>query len=99
MSTGYYENRTELYLDRLYSGLITASHILHKHAIFDAYGHISCRNPDNSETFFMSRSRAPALISSVDDINEYKIEDGELLDEKKETTHFAERYIHRQVEF
>jgi len=45
----------------------------------------------------MSRSRAPALISSVVDINEYKIADGEASDRKEETTHFAERFIHSEI--
>jgi ribulose-5-phosphate 4-epimerase/fuculose-1-phosphate aldolase len=94
MSAGYFSPRSELYLDNLFHGLITASHILHKHNVFDAYGHISVRNPDNPSTFFMSSSLAPALVQSVDDIKEYKVEDGEPV-EAFDVLHFAERYIHR----
>ena len=55
--------------------LITANHILYHHKVLDAFGHISLRNPDNSHTFFLSRSIAPALVSSPSDIVEYNIED------------------------
>ena len=55
--------------------LITANHILYHHKVLDAFGHISLRNPDNSHTFFMSHSIAPALVSSPSDIVEYNIED------------------------
>lgn len=59
----------------LFSTLITANHILHYHSVVDAYGHISVRNPQNPNTFFVSKSLAPALVASRDDIEEYKVED------------------------
>ena len=68
MSAGYFGQREKMYLDDLHWGLITASHILHFHGIFDAYGHISVRNPDDPTSFFLSMSKAPALLSSAEDI-------------------------------
>src|ERR1700759_2024712 len=96
MSTGYFGNRELLYLDNLFLGLITSSQILHKHGVFDAYGHVSVRNPDNPSNFFMPRNNPPALISSADDIVEYRIEDGNPAEETTKT-HFAERFIHSEM--
>jgi ribulose-5-phosphate 4-epimerase/fuculose-1-phosphate aldolase len=100
MTEGYFptSSRTHLYLDHLHSSLITASHILHKHSIFDAYGHISVRNPDSPEkTFFLPSNQAPALLSTTDDILEYNIEDAQPVDADTKKPHFAERFIHSEI--
>ncbi|SMY28710.1 unnamed protein product [Zymoseptoria tritici ST99CH_1A5] len=88
----------------LFSTLLTASHILHHNAIVDAYGHISVRNPQNpSNTFFLSRSLAPALVSSREDILEYRVEDGSPIQDARAQAgthavkHFAERWIHSEI--
>src|ERR1700753_3984154 len=96
MSEGYFGSRDKLYLDDLHWGLITCSHILHHHGIVDAYGHVSVRNPDNPKTFFLSRNMPPALMSSVDDIVEYQIENSEPV-EKDAPNGFAERCIHSEI--
>jgi len=97
MSTGYFGKREKLYLDDLHWALITSSHILHSHGIFDAYGHISVRNPDDlTGTFLMSRNMPPALISSAADIVEYRIEDAEPV-EKDAPAGFGERCIHSEL--
>ncbi|KAF2841966.1 arad-like aldolase/epimerase [Patellaria atrata CBS 101060] len=96
MSSGYFEKRTELELTNLFSGLISANHILHKHGVLDGYGHISVRNPDNHDTFFMSRSMAPALVSTTQDIIEYNVRDGEPEGPTNEH-HFMERFIHSEL--
>jgi ribulose-5-phosphate 4-epimerase/fuculose-1-phosphate aldolase len=96
MSDGYFPKRTKLSLDDLWRGLITASHILHYHDVLDAYGHISVRNPDNPETFYMPRNLAPALISTVDDIVEYKVEDASAV-EKNAPKGYLERFIHSEI--
>ncbi|QDS70566.1 hypothetical protein FKW77_010500 [Venturia effusa] len=79
-----------------YWGLITCSHILHRHGVFDAYGHISVRNPDNHDAFYMSRNLSPALMQFADDIVEYKIENAEPM-EKHAPNGFAERCIHSEI--
>lgn len=82
--------------DELFSSLITANHILHHHAVLDAYGHISVRNPQNPATFFVSRLLAPALIASREDIEEYHVEDASPV--KKEVPEgYAERFIHSEL--
>lgn len=83
-------------LDDLWRGLVTASHILHYHDVLDAYGHISVRNPDNADTFYMPRNLAPALISTVDDIVEYKVEDASAVEENAPRG-YLERFIHSEI--
>jgi hypothetical protein len=96
MSAGYFDHRDLLYLDNLFWGLITASHILHKHSVFDAYGHISVRNPDRPSSFFLPHNCAPALLKSAHDLIEYNVEDGEPV-EVTARAQYAERFIHRYL--
>ncbi|KXT03118.1 hypothetical protein AC578_7682 [Pseudocercospora eumusae] len=80
----------------LFSSLITANHILHCHNVVDAFGHISVRNPQDANTFFLSRNLAPALVKSRTDIVEYRVEDSEPVD-KDAPRGFAERFIHSEI--
>lgn len=81
----------------LFSTLITANHILHYHNVVDAYGHISVRNPQNPATFFLSRSLAPALVSSREDLEEYYVEDASPVKEGDGPKGYAERFIHSEA--
>jgi ribulose-5-phosphate 4-epimerase/fuculose-1-phosphate aldolase len=56
---------------------VHACHILHYHGLVDAYGHLSYRVSD--AFFLMSRYLAPALVSSVDDLVLYNVDDGEAI--------------------
>ncbi len=62
---------------------ITASHILHHYSILDVYGYISLRNPINRLTFFLSLV-VLSMISSVDDIDEHRVEDGEAVEDAED---------------
>jgi len=97
MSAGYFGKREKLYLEDLWWGLITSSHILHHHGVLDAYGHVSVRNPDTPEHFFMSTHIAPALLSTVDDIIEYKMEDASPADPNEKRKGYLERCIHSEI--
>ncbi|GAB7363275.1 hypothetical protein MBLNU230_g3556t1 [Neophaeotheca triangularis] len=79
-----------------FATLITANHILHHQNVLDAYGHISVRNPQNQATFFISKSLAPALVSSRDDIEEYYIEDATPVNEDAPKG-YLERFIHSEL--
>src|SRR5437867_4473205 len=46
----------------LIQDLVAASRVLAAHEVLDAYGHVSARSDRRPERFFMSRSRAPALV-------------------------------------
>ncbi|MDR0489712.1 MAG: class II aldolase/adducin family protein, partial [Oscillospiraceae bacterium] len=47
--------------------LVLANRILANEGVFDAFGHISIRNPENPETFLITRSLSPELVT-MDDI-------------------------------
>ncbi|KAK3115433.1 hypothetical protein LTR53_005235 [Teratosphaeriaceae sp. CCFEE 6253] len=79
-----------------FSTLITANHILHYHNVVDAYGHISARNPQDERTFFISKSLAPALVSSREDIEEYYVADASPVN-KDAPLGYAERFIHSEI--
>ena len=77
--------------------LITGNHILHHHGIVDAYSHISVRNPNNAYTFYLSRSVAPALVSSSGDIVEYNVEDASPVKSDARGSGYVERFIHSEI--
>ncbi|KAF2709443.1 hypothetical protein K504DRAFT_406591 [Pleomassaria siparia CBS 279.74] len=96
MSAGYFPKRTQVGLEDLFRGLVTASHILHNHGVVDAYGHISVRSPDNAKTFWMPRNTPPALVSSPEDLIEYNVEDATPV-EKDAKQGYLERHIHSEI--
>jgi hypothetical protein len=96
MSTGYFPKREKVGLEDLFCGLVTASHILHRHDVLDAYGHISVRSPDNAATFWMPCNMPPALVSSPDDLVEYHVESAEPV-EKNAKPGYLERHIHSEI--
>lgn len=76
--------------------LITANHIIHYHGVVDAYGHISVRHPDRPDTYLMSASLAPALVSSPADLVQYHVEDSTPFTDKN-ARGVIERYIHSEI--
>ena len=76
------------------SDLIIANRILANEGVVDAFGHVSIRSPDNPARYFMSRSRAPELVT-FDDLMEFTL-DGEAIDLQGRTP-YGERMIHGAV--
>lgn len=76
--------------------LIAGNHILHHHGLLDAYGHLSFRSPEDPDIFIMSRSIAPATVSSPDDLVEYTVPEGEAFDPSSPEG-YAERRIHSEI--
>lgn len=72
--------------------LVIANRILVHRGILDAFGHVSCRDPEDSSRFLLSRNLAPGQVRA-DDIIVYEA-DGESLDERRG---YLERYIHSEV--
>jgi HCOMODA/2-hydroxy-3-carboxy-muconic semialdehyde decarboxylase len=74
--------------------LVEANHILANEHVLDGFGHVSVRSIKNPRHFYMSRSRAPALVTAADIIE---------LDENSEplTQHgpalYGERFIHGEI--
>lgn len=83
-------------LAALHRKFITGCHILHYHAVLDAYGHLSIRHPFNPQVFIMSKYFAPGTISSPDDLIEYHVSNAEPLDPSS-TKGYSERHIHSEV--
>ena len=52
--------------ERLVRELVLANHILALEEVLDAYGHVSVRNPDDPQSFLMSRSRSPEIVEGDD---------------------------------
>lgn len=80
--------------EQVIADLVTANHILHSQNVVDGFGHVSARHPARQDRFFLSRSRAPALVAA-DDILEYGL-DGEPI-EPSHPPIYLERFIHAAV--
>lgn len=74
--------------------LVLANHILYEQNAVDGYGHISVRNPNNPNTFFLARSIAPSVVQ-VDDIIEFDM-DGKPLNGDQRAI-YGERFIHSGI--
>jgi ribulose-5-phosphate 4-epimerase/fuculose-1-phosphate aldolase len=81
-------------VERLITELVIANRILAREDVVDAYGHVSVRDPENPERFFLSCSRAPALVEA-EDIMQFDLE-SEAID-KKGRTPYLERFIHGAI--
>lgn len=71
--------------------LVIANRILAHEGVVDAFGHVSFRHPDDPGHYFLSRSRAPELVT-LDDIMEFTLE-GDPIDQQGHPM-YAERPIH-----
>jgi ribulose-5-phosphate 4-epimerase/fuculose-1-phosphate aldolase len=74
--------------------LVAASRMLVDQGVLDAFGHVSMRHPQDPNRFLMSRSLAPALVTTAD-IIEHDL-DGNAVDAKGRGL-FLERFIHAEV--
>jgi ribulose-5-phosphate 4-epimerase/fuculose-1-phosphate aldolase len=74
--------------------LVAGNRILANEGVVDAWGHISVRNPDNPNHYFLSRSRSPELVES-DDIMEFDLENKPIKDDGRPI--YIERPIHGAI--
>ena len=81
-------------LAELRRDLAVAYRIVANEGILDAFGHISVRNPNNPERYFLSRSRAPGLVQA-DDILEYDLDSNPIVPPKERP--YSERVIHGEI--
>lgn len=75
--------------------LVLANRALANEKVFDAFGHISVRNPENPDTFFISRALSPELVN-IADILELDME-GNVVSGNPAYKPFQERAIHCAV--
>src|SRR5262252_8537806 len=74
--------------------LVAANRILADRGVFDAYGHISARDPGNRDRYWLARSMAPAQVSA-DDIIAFDLDNNPV--RAGENRLFYERVIHGEV--
>jgi len=68
--------------------------ILAHEGILDAFGHVSIRNPNNPDRYFLSRSRSPELVEPGD-VLEYDLDSNPIKPTKDRL--YAERVIHGEI--
>jgi ribulose-5-phosphate 4-epimerase/fuculose-1-phosphate aldolase len=74
--------------------LATANRIVANEGVLDAFGHISIRNPENPERYFLSCSRSPELVE-VDDLHEYDLNSQLTTPSKRRM--YLERVLHGEI--
>jgi HCOMODA/2-hydroxy-3-carboxy-muconic semialdehyde decarboxylase len=79
---------------KLIEDLVYANRILYQQEVLDGFGHVSVRSDKDPSHFLISRSMAPALVTSRD-IMEYD-KDGEPVDARGRNS-YVERYIHAAI--
>jgi ribulose-5-phosphate 4-epimerase/fuculose-1-phosphate aldolase len=78
----------------LIEDLVAANRILADQGILDAWGHVSVRNPDDTQKYMLSRSVAPELVTG-DDLVEYDSDSNPV--ESSSATGYLERFIHGEI--
>jgi ribulose-5-phosphate 4-epimerase/fuculose-1-phosphate aldolase len=76
------------------SDLVLANHILADQGILDGFGHVSVRSAKNPDHYFISRSRAPALVTAAD-IMEFDLDDHAI--DAHGRNPYVERFIHSEI--
>lgn len=71
------------------------SYILYKQGVLDAFGHLSCRSPVRADSFLISRSLAPAMVTA-EDVVELDF-DSVIISGPPDTRLFLERFIHAEI--
>jgi HCOMODA/2-hydroxy-3-carboxy-muconic semialdehyde decarboxylase len=79
---------------QILNDLVLANRILYALGVVDAYGHVSARDPQHPQHFFLSRALAPALVKA-EDIMAYDLDSRPVEDRGCEL--YSERFIHGEV--
>ena len=80
--------------EALLDDLVAANRILAYQGVFDAYGHVSVRHPDDPSRYLSSRSLAPALVTASD-IIEYDLDSAPV--DANGRASVLERFIHGEI--
>ena len=83
-------------IDQAISDLVAANRILANEGVLDGFGHVSVRHPGKGDTYFMSRSIAPALVTAADVI-EHDLENNAVHAKDRDQKLYYERWIHGEV--
>jgi ribulose-5-phosphate 4-epimerase/fuculose-1-phosphate aldolase len=82
--------------EKTIADLVTANHILALEGVLDGFGHVSLRHPEHPDSYFMSRSVAPALVQA-DDIVEHTMDNEAAHAQDGAKKLYYERWIHGEV--
>lgn len=74
--------------------VVIGNRILANEGVNDGFGHVTVRNPENPQTFFMSASVSPEFVA-LDDILELDLSGKVLTQTDKKP--YGERFIHSEV--
>jgi ribulose-5-phosphate 4-epimerase/fuculose-1-phosphate aldolase len=74
--------------------LALANQIVAHEGVIDAFGHVSMRHPGNPGRYFLSRSRAPELVTPADFI-EYDLDSRPI--DAADRPQYSERVIHGEI--
>ena len=74
--------------------LALANRILANEGVLDGYGHVSLRSPTNRDRYYLSRSKAPGLVTAAD-IIEYTLDSTPAV--STTATLYIERFIHGEI--
>jgi len=80
--------------ESLIDDVVTANHILAAQEIFDAFGHVSVRTAPGASRYLISRSVAPAQVTTAD-IMELDLDNRPVGGDKR--TSYRERFIHGEI--
>lgn len=78
--------------DRIFEELVLGTKILINEGVLDTFGHISARDPEDPNYFFLAQKMAPSLVTAGD-IQRYNL-DGETTDNRPS---YLERFIHSEI--
>jgi ribulose-5-phosphate 4-epimerase/fuculose-1-phosphate aldolase len=74
--------------------LVAANRILADQGVLDGYGHVTIRHPSAPDRYFLSRSKAPAIITAAD-IMEYDLDSNPV--DQAGRLMYIERFIHGEI--
>jgi len=81
-------------IDRVRVEVALGNRILANEGVLDAFGHVSIRNPENPNRYFLSRSRSPELVEPGD-VLEYDLDSNPV--KPTDLKLYAERVIHGEI--
>lgn len=81
-------------VEAIIEAVAAGSRVLAQHGVLDAFGHVSARNPERPDRFFMPRSMAPALVTPGD-VLELDLAAEPVSDPDARV--FLERFIHSEI--
>ena len=73
------------------SELVIANRVVAHLKLVDSFGHVTIRNPENPQRFFMSRARAPGLVTK-EDMLEFNLDSTPV--DLRGLRPYSERFIH-----